>query len=180
MTALRKTWRGKLFYNADNAQPVLPIHDIEVMDNHRHQFPFKTLKGKKILIVNSASDCGFVDQFNELQKLYVQYFDKLMIIVFPSNDFDNQEQGSDEEIAIFCKDNYGVTFPVMGKSNVLKGPAQNEVYKWLTDADHNGWNDHAPDWNFSKYLIDEDGMLTHYFGTSISPFSKEILKAIND
>lgn len=180
MTALRKTWRGKLFYNEEHALPLLSVHDIEVTDNHKLQFPFTRLKGKKILIVNTASDCGFVDQFNELQKLYVQYFDKLMIVVFPSNDFDNQEKASDEEIAIFCKDNYGVTFPIMRKSSVLKGNAQNEIYKWLTDAYQNGWNDHAPDWNFSKYLIDENGVLTHYFGTSISPFSKEILKAIEN
>ncbi|RYE23152.1 MAG: glutathione peroxidase [Sphingobacteriales bacterium] len=179
MTGLRKTWRGKRFDNTEDAKPLTSIYRLEMTDNHRQQFPFSRLQGKKIMIVNTASDCGFVEQYHELQKLYIDYFDKLVIIVFPSNDFDHQEQGSDEQIAAFCDERYAATFPIMSKSMVLKGDAQNSIYQWLTHAEENGWNNHPPDWNFGKYLIDEQGKLMHYFGTAISPFSKEVLKAIN-
>ena len=137
------------------------------------------LKGKKVMLVNTASDCGYTDQYDDLQKLYEEYKDKLVVIGFPANDFKEQEKGTDEEIAQFCKLNFGVTFPLMKKSSVIKGPQQNEVFKWLTDSAKNGWNNKPPSWNFSKYIVNEEGVLTNYFGSSISPMSKDVLKAIN-
>ncbi len=141
-------------------------------------FDFATLKGKKVLLVNTASNCGYTDQYEDLQKLADTYKDKLVIIGFPANDFKEQEKGTDEEIATFCKLNYGVTFPLMQKSIVVKSPQQNPVYKWLTEEIQNGWNNKVPSWNFTKYLVNEQGILTNYFGPSISPTGDEVVKAV--
>ena len=102
-----------------------------------------------------------------------------MVLGFPANDFKEQEKGTDDEIETFCKVNFGVTFPLMKKSIVIKGTGQNEVFQWLTDAGKNGWNNQAPTWNFSKYLVNEEGVLTHYFDTSVSPLSPEVINAID-
>lgn len=139
---------------------------------------FSSLKGRKIMLVNTASDCGYTDQYAELEKLYEQYKGELEIIAFPANDFKEQEKGSDADIATFCKKNYGVSFPIMSKSVVIQSANQNPVFKWLTDPSLNGWNSKQPSWNFSKYLINEKGQLINYFGTSISPLSKEIQAAL--
>jgi glutathione peroxidase len=139
---------------------------------------FETLKGKKVLLVNTASDCGYTNQYEDLQKLYEQYAGQLMVIAFPANDFKEQEKGSDEEIAAFCKMNFGVSFPLAKKSSVVKSPGQHEVFQWLTDKVKNGWNEKPPSWNFSKYLINERGQLTHYFDPAVSPLSDEVKKAI--
>jgi glutathione peroxidase len=139
---------------------------------------FETLKGKKVLIVNTASDCGYTDQYADLQKLSDKFAGKLIILAFPANDFKEQEKGSDEEIASFCKLNYGITFPLMKKSSVIKSQWQNPVYQWLTDEQKNGWNAQPPSWNFSKYLVSENGTLLNYFGPAVSPLSKEISEAI--
>ena len=137
-----------------------------------------SLKGKKILLVNTASDCGYTSQYEQLQKLYSQYANTLVVIGFPANDFKEQEKGTDEEIASFCKKNYGVSFPLAEKSIVIKKTDQNSVFQWLTDASKNGWNNQAPTWNFCKYLVNEEGMLTNYFGPAVEPTSEEIVKAI--
>ena len=137
---------------------------------------FSTLKGKKVLLVNTASDCGYTGQYDDLEKLHQQFGKTLVVIGFPANDFKEQEKGNDEDIATFCRRNYGVTFTLMKKSIVIKGEHQNDVYKWLTSADKNGWNDKAPEWNFAKYLVNEEGVLTHYFSPAVSPMSEEILQ----
>ena len=137
---------------------------------------FSTLKGKKVLLVNTASDCGYTGQYDDLEKLHQQFGRTLVVIGFPANDFKEQEKGNDEDIATFCRRNYGVTFTLMKKSIVIKGEHQNDVYKWLTSADKNGWNDKAPEWNFAKYLVNEEGVLTHYFSPAVSPMSQEILQ----
>jgi len=137
-----------------------------------------SLKGKKILLVNTASDCGYTSQYEQLQKLYSQYGNTLVVIGFPANDFKEQEKGTNEEIASFCKKNYGVSFPLAEKSIVIKKTDQNSVFQWLTDASKNGWNNQAPTWNFCKYLVNEEGMLTNYFGPAVEPTSEEIVKAI--
>jgi glutathione peroxidase len=139
---------------------------------------FSSLKGKKILLVNTASNCGYTNQYDDLQKLSEDYKDKLVILGFPANDFKEQEKGTDKEIAEFCKLNFGVTFPLMQKSIVIKSPQQNSVFQWLTEAAKNGWNDKAPTWNFSKYLVNEKGILTNYFDPSVSPLSDVVKKAI--
>lgn len=139
---------------------------------------FSNLRGKKILLVNTASDCGYTGQYDDLEKLHKQFKEKLVVIGFPANDFKEQEKGSDEDIATFCKKNYGVTFTLMKKSTVVRGERQNEIYKWLTNATKNGWNNKEPAWNFSKYLLNEEGILTHYFSPAISPLSKKIVHCL--
>jgi len=137
-----------------------------------------SLKGKKILLVNTASDCGYTSQYEQLQKLYSQYGNTLVVIGFPANDFKEQEKGTNEEIASFCKKNYGVSFPLAEKSIVIKKTDQNSIFQWLTDASKNGWNNQAPTWNFCKYLVNEEGMLINYFGPAVEPTSEEIVNAI--
>lgn len=159
-------------------QPPVSFYSLKGILNNGNELDFSTLKGKKVLLVNTASDCGYTDQYDDLQKLNAKYNNSLVIIGFPANDFNHQEKGTDEEIAAFCKQNYGITFPMMKKSVVIKGDRQNEVFKWLTDLSLNGWNSKQPSWNFCKYLVNENGMLTNYFGSSVSPWSKEMIKAI--
>lgn len=170
---------AKILHNKKNVNPAYPIYDLKVVDNTNKEIQLSEFKNKKMLLVNTASDCGYTPQYEELQKLHEQFKNKLVIIGFPANDFKQQEKGSDEEIAKFCKINYGVTFPLIRKSTVVKSENQNPVFKWLTDPVKNGWNKHQPDWNFSKYLIDEDGRLAYFFGPAISPLGKEITSVIN-
>lgn len=130
-------------------------------------------KGKKMLIVNVASKCGFTPQYEGLEALYREHGDGLVIIGFPSNSF-RQEYDSNEEIAAFCQKNFGVTFPLTERVAV-RGSEQHEVFQWLTDKSLNGWNTTAPQWNFYKYLIDENGELTHVFPSNVDPLSEEIV-----
>lgn len=131
-------------------------------------------KGKNVLVVNTASSCGFTGQYKELQALQEKYAHNLVVIGFPSNDFKNQELLSNEEISDFCEINYGVKFLLAAKSEVIKTTGQNEVFQWLTDANKNGWNDKAPSWNFTKYLIDTKGNLKNVYEAAISPSSIEL------
>ena len=158
--------------------PLTSIYDIEVVMIDGTKKKMAEFKGRKLLIVNTASDCGYTGQFDGLQELYAKEKDHLTIIGFPANDFKEQEKGSDQEIESFCKRNYGVTFPLATKGSVIKGPGQQAVFRWLTSRADNGWNGKQPTWNFSKYLISEDGVLLNYFGPSVEPFSEEIQKAI--
>jgi glutathione peroxidase len=155
------------------------IYSLSATKNNGEPFSFKNLAGKKLMIVNTASDCGYTAQYGGLQELYDKYKEKIEILAFPSNDFGEQEKADDETIATFCKINFGVNFPLMQKSVVKKNAQQHPVYQWLTDEAKNGWNYVAPTWNFCKYIIDEEGNLTHFFEASTEPMSKEILEAIN-
>ena len=159
-------------------QPPVSFYSLKGTLNDGSTLDFATLKGKKVLLVNTASECGYTNQYESLQKLSEQYKDKLVVIGFPANDFKEQEKGTDEEIASFCKKNYGVTFPLMKKSIVVKSPQQNNVYKWLTEEIQNGWNNKVPSWNFAKYIVNEQGVLTNYFESSISPLSSEVVNAV--
>ena len=132
------------------------------------------------MFVNTASDCGYTGQYMELQKLYQQHKAKLVVIGFPANDFKQQERHSDKEIKEFCTFNYGVSFPLAAKSVVSGSANQNEVYQWLTDKHKNGWNNQQPSWNFAKYIVNENGVLTGYFDPAISPLSDEVLKYIQN
>lgn len=172
--------RIKLLKNEKNIQPPESFYNLSTQLNNGSELKFNLLKGKKVLIVNTASDCVYTDQYDELQKLFEGHKDTLMIIGFPANDFKEQEKGNDEEIAQFCKINFGVTFPLAKKDSVIKGSHQQKVFQWLTDKSKNGWNNKQPSWNFSKYLINERGVLTHYFDSAISPMGDEISKAINE
>ncbi|MBU3713418.1 MAG: glutathione peroxidase [Ferruginibacter sp.] len=155
--------------NSNATDPKVPIYDYSIPLIQGDTFHLATAKGKKILIVNTASNCGYTNQYEELQKLYDLHKDKLLIIAFPSNDFKNQEKGSNEEVAQFCKSNYGISFPIARKGVVSKNKDQQELYRWLTDKNLNGWNEKAPEWNFSKYLINENGVLVKYFPSAVSP-----------
>lgn len=160
--------------------PAASFYELSVVLNNGAVPRFREFRGKKVLLVNTASNCGYTGQYQELQRLHEEYGDRLAIIGFPANDFRDQERGTNSDIAVFCELNYGVTFPLAAKSRVLKGEGQNDVYKWLSSPELNGWNSQEPDWNFSKYLINEQGILTHYFGPAISPQSERLLKEIRD
>lgn len=167
-----------ILFNTKNVRPTSSFYSLKAVLNNGEVLSFDSLKNQKVLIVNTASDCGFTAQYDELEKLYQQYKQKLVILAFPANDFKNQEKADDATIASFCRINYGISFPLMKKSVVIKGPQQNEVFKWLTDAAKNGWNNQQPVWNFSKYLVNEAGVLTHYFAPVVSPLAKAVINAI--
>lgn len=138
---------------------------------------FSKFKGKKILIVNTASECGYTPQYEGLEKLYKEYKGKLVIIGFPANNFGAQEPGNNATIAGFCKKNYGVSFPMAAKISV-KGDDKAAIYKWLTEKASNGFKDSEVKWNFQKYLIDENGKLVAVFLSAVKPESEEIKTAI--
>lgn len=150
-------------------EPITPIYSIPLTLNDGSSILLDQFKGKKILIVNTASDCGYTGQYEGLQQLHEKLKDKLIIIGFPANNFKEQEKGSDAEIAAFCKKNYGVDFLLAQKSDVIKIETQHPIFQWLTDPSKNGWNDKAPGWNFSKYLITENGELMGYFASAVEP-----------
>lgn len=153
--------------------PASSIYDIQVVTLKGQPFNLSMLKGKKILIVNTASKCGNAPQYRDLQKLHIKYGDKIAILGFPCNDFGGQEFGAAEEISNFCKKNYGVSFQMFEKI-VIKGSGKHALYKWLTDPAKNGWNSEAPSWNFCKYLINENGELIRYYASGIIPSEKDM------
>ena len=152
------------------------IHTFKVQDIEGKEFDFASLKGKKIMVVNTASKCGLTPQYKDLQALYVEYKDKgLVIIGFPANDFMKQEPGSNEEIGAFCQKNYGVTFPMMSKITV-KGKEMHPIYQFLTQKAKNGLEDSEVEWNFQKYLLNEKGELEKVISPRTNPNDKEILE----
>ena len=154
------------------------FYQLQATLNNEQVLDFSALKGKKVLIVNTASDCGYTPQYKGLQALHEKSKNSLTIIGFPSNEFGEQEKGSDAEIEHFCLVNYGVNFKKKKKSGVKKSTEQSKVYQWLTQEEKNGWNSKAPDWNFCKYLIDENGNLTHFFPSAVDPMDKELLEKL--
>ncbi len=163
--------------NTSLIKPPVSFYELSITLNDGKTCHFSDLKGKKALLVNTASNCGYTNQYEDLQKLHEQFGNKVLVIGFPANDFKEQEKGSDEEIAAFCKLNFGVSFPLAKKSSVI-GDDQNEVFSWLSDQKKNGWNNQEPTWNFSKYLVSEDGVLLNYFDPGVSPMSEEVIAAI--
>ena len=159
--------------------PPVSIYDLQITLNNGTQMNLSDLKGKKMMLVNTASECGYTGQYAGLEKLYQQHKDSLVVIAFPANDFKKQEKLSDAEIASFCELNFGVTFPLAQKSIVVNKSDQHQVFQWLTQKDKNGWNTQPPTWNFCKYLVDENGRLTHFFEAAVEPGSKEVLSAIS-
>lgn len=134
-------------------------------------------RGKKIMLVNVASKCGYTSQYNDLQKLHEKFNEELVIIGFPANNFMGQEPGTNEEIAEFCSANFGVTF-LMAEKISVKGNDQHPIYKWLSDKSLNGWNSVEPKWNFYKYLIDESGELVKVFPSNENPLNENIVSWI--
>lgn len=154
------------------------IYDYKVDDIDGEPFDLKKLKGKKVMIVNTASKCGLTPQYEELEKLYKTYKDQDFIIVgFPTNDFLNQDPGSNEQIKSFCLKNYGVTFPMMSKISV-KGKEKHPLYEYLTSKSLNKLEDNKVKWNFQKYLIDEKGVLVRVVDPSTSPLDASIVQWI--
>jgi len=155
------------------------IYQFKVTDLYGNEFDFASLKGKKVLIVNTASECGLTPQYKDLEAIYGKYKDKNFVIVgFPANNFGAQEPGSNEQIATFCQKNYGVTFPMMEKISV-KGNDKHELYKFLTEKSKNGLQDSEVEWNFQKYLINEQGELVKVLSPRVLPTDSEIVGWIN-
>ena len=159
--------------NSKNKKPNSSFYDLKAIDINGEEILMSDYQGKKILIVNVASKCGYTPQYESLQKLYEKNQDSLYILAFPSNDFLKQEPGTNEEIKTFCKVNFGVQFDIFEKISV-KGNDIHPIYNWLSSKSLNGWNSKSPVWNFSKYLIDENGSLIGVWGPSIDPQSNEI------
>lgn len=153
------------------------LYDFKMKSIDGELIDFSKYKEKKVLIVNTASECGYTPQYKDLEELNKKYGDKVVILGFPANNFGGQEPGSNKEISSFCQKNYGVTFQLFEKVDV-EGDNACDLYKWLSTKELNGWNSQQPKWNFNKYLIDENGQLVKYFASSVKPMSEEILAAI--
>jgi glutathione peroxidase len=153
------------------------IYDFKVESLDKGTINFADFKGKKILIVNTASECGYTPQYKELQALYEKFKGKLVIVGFPANNFGGQEPGTAVEIKAFCEKNYGVTFPMAAKISV-KGDDMAPIYKWLTSKAANGVLDAEIGWNFNKFLIDENGVMIEHFPSKVKPMSEEILSKL--
>lgn len=154
------------------------IHQFQVEDLYGDPFDFSSLKGKKLMIVNTASECGLTPQYKDLQALYETYKDEGFVIIgFPANNFGGQEPGSNEEIATFCEQNYGVSFPMMTKISV-KGEDMHPIYQFLTQASRNGLKDSEVQWNFQKYLLDEEGHLVEVIDPKVLPTDTKIVEWI--
>jgi glutathione peroxidase len=149
------------------------VYDISLSKISGETFKLSDFKGKKILVVNTASKCGYTSQYGDLEKLYQANKDKLEIIGMPCNQFMGQEPGQNAEISAFCKKNYGVTFTLLEKGHV-KGSKQHPLYNWLTKKENNGVDNYNITWNFNKFLLDENGELIEYFGSGVSPTSEKI------
>lgn len=160
-----------------NASPSIYDYQIKALNSDKI-IDFQQFKGKKILLVNVASRCGFTYQYEGLEQLYQEHKDKLVVIGFPCNQFMMQEPGSEEKIAQFCSVNYGVTFPLTEKIKV-KGRDAHDIYKWLTKKRLNGQEDIKVTWNFNKFIIDEEGSIIGHFGANVKPQDEEILELIS-
>ena len=163
------------FSQTISVKPPVDFYKLSFTTINGKNFDFSQLKGKFVMIVNTASKCGYTPQFDDLEKLYEKYKEKLVILGFPSNDFMGQDPGTNKEILEFCQLNYGVTFQMMEKS-VVKGSDKNEVFKWLTEKTKNGWNEKEPSWNFCKYLVDDKGTLVGFFPSKVKPADDSITK----
>lgn len=171
--------KSKVITQPESSNPSASFYTLSIksLDGSKN-INFADFKGKNVMIVNVASECGFTYQYEDLQKLQDQYQDKLIIIGVPCNQFGNQEPGDSSEIRSFCTKNYGVSFPITEKVDV-KGDAQHPVYQWLTQKSKNDTSDFEIKWNFNKVLISETGKLIAYFPSQIKPLSKEITDKIN-
>jgi len=156
------------------------FYDFKVKDIDGKEFNLSSLKGKKVLVVNTASKCGNTPQYKQLEAIYKQYGgDKFTIVGFPANNFFKQEPGTNKEIAEFCEKNYGVTFPMMSKISV-KGSDMDPLYKWLTSKSENGVKDSEVTWNFQKFLIDENGKLVDVVDPKVKPDDDKIVSWIKE
>ena len=153
------------------------IYDFSLIDDNGQVVDLEKYKGKKLLIVNTASNCRYTHQYDDLETLSQNFANKLEVVAFPCNDFGKQEQGSNEQINEFCRINYGVSFKVMPKTKIIKSTESN-VFYWLSHKSCNGWNDQVPIWNFWKFLIDEEGKLIAIFSSRPNPLSKKLISLL--
>ena len=174
ITALYSFFWGDKNQNIDQFSKSIYDYSAQTIDGD--SVSISAYKGKKILIVNVASRCGFTPQYEELQLLSEQYKNQIEILGFPANNFLWQEPDSNDKIKQFCSTEYNVSFPMFGKISVKKNKNQHPIYTWLSNKLLNGWNDQAPSWNFCKYLIDENGKLVQYYSSKINPLNNEIIK----
>ena len=167
-----------LFGNSQkNVNSSTSLYDISINNIEGKEIDFNMYKGKKILFVNVASECGFTGQYKELQELYEKYKDKLVVIGLPCNQFGGQEPGTASQIQTFCEKNYGVEFLISEKIDV-KGNGQHPLYAWLTKKELNGKKSSSVKWNFQKYLVDENGQLIDYYFSITNPMSSKIISKI--
>ncbi|MCW3103907.1 MAG: glutathione peroxidase [Bacteroidetes bacterium] len=168
--------KGVISKPSDSKAPMnsKSFYDFKMRAIDGKEIDFSTYKGKKVLIVNTASECGYTPQYDELQQLHETHGSKLTILGFPANNFGGQEPGSNADIGAFCRKNFGVTFQLFEKSDVV-GTNQNPLYQWLTSKEQNGWNDEKPSWNFCKYLVNEKGELVKFYSAAVSPMSDEVV-----
>lgn len=164
---------------AKESNPNESIYNIKIIQlDEKTALDLSQYKGKKILFVNTASECGFTPQYEDLQKLQDKYPEKLVVIGSPCNQFGGQEPGNSDQIATFCKKNFGVTFMLTQKLDV-KGTNQHPLFQWLTSKSKNGVLDSEVKWNFNKFLVDENGKLVAYFASTTGPMSSDITKLID-
>jgi glutathione peroxidase len=163
--------------NSKTMENTKSFYDFTVKTLDGKEFSMAQFKGKKVVVMNVASECGYTPQYADWEKFYAANKDKVAVIGMPCNQFGGQESGSHEEIKTFCQKNYGVTFPIAEKMNV-KGADKSPLYAWLTTKAENGWNEKEPSWNFCKYLINEKGELMDFFASGIKPDNEAFLKSI--
>ncbi len=159
--------------NPKNIEPMSSVYEIPLVDIQGKATDLSAFKGKRMLIVNTASECGYTPQYAPLEELHRTHGDRIAVLGFPCNDFGAQEPGEDAEIKSFCETRFGVSFPLFAKLHVT-GSEQHPLYQWLTDAAKNGWNKQEPTWNFCKYVIDENGKLIHFLSASVDPSDPRI------
>lgn len=153
------------------------VHQFELKDINGNTLKLSGFKGKKLLLVNTASECGYTPQYGQLEELHKQFSNRLAVVGIPCNDFGGQEPRNEKELKEFCTLNYGVTFPLTSKISIL-GNESHPLYKFLTTKSLNGFSDSEVKWNFQKYLCDDEGKLIAVFPHNMDPLSEEILKAI--
>jgi glutathione peroxidase len=175
----RNVAHDTIILNETNAIPAVSFYDLKAIAINGDTIDFNQFKNKNVLIVNTASDCGYTAQYQQLEKLYQLKKDSLVIIGFPSNDFKEQEKADNKSIENFCKKFYGVTFLLIEKSSVLKRNQQHPVFQWLSNSEKNGWCNTEPTWNFCKFLINKNGVLMGFYGSSISPLDATISKSLD-
>ena len=178
MMISRTTGIGKTTTNNNSmTKPAQPFYSLQAVLNNGKPLAFESLKGKYVMLANTASNCGYTGQYDDLEKLHHQYKDKLVVLGFPANNFGAQEPGSNADIQTFCEKNYGVSFPMAAKVSV-KGEDMAPIYKWLTTKSANGVLDAEIGWNFNKFLLDEKGHMLAHFPSKVKPMDEAIISKL--
>ncbi|WP_341227651.1 glutathione peroxidase [uncultured Arcticibacterium sp.] len=161
----------------ENVEVLGSFYDFKMKSLTGQEIDLSQYKGKKVVVMNVASKCGYTPQYADWQKFHKEHGEDIIVLGFPANNFGAQESGTNDEIASFCQLNYGVEFQMFEKIDVI-GENQHPLFQWLSKKDLNGWNDKAPTWNFCKYVINEEGKVTHFFASKIKPEDAEFKAAV--